>query len=206
MKRMKIWRNIFIMLAAFSLASCSSDDDDTISEAEANRALFVMKKDYIGKLRCSIKNESTRQTLQNVIVRSDKELQMEIPLDLIADQVKDETIAKKIREWETAKIQAPYEFIIVDGEYFSFHLFPEMAPDERFTKPITRSNKAENEGLQLMFDTNYTGSYTSNEGLIFNINVCNVLINHKPVEGFKPVVYTYEGEAYHISETLQKSD
>ena len=25
---MKIWRNIFMMLAAFSLASCSSDDDD----------------------------------------------------------------------------------------------------------------------------------------------------------------------------------
>ena len=206
MKRMKIWRNIFIMLAAFSLASCSSDDDDTISEAEADRALFVMKKDYIGKLRCSIKNESTRQTLQNVIVRSDKELQMEIPLDLIADQVKDETIAKKIREWETAKIQAPYEFIIVDGEYFSFHLFPKMVPDERFTKPITRSNEAENEGLQLMFDTNYTGSYTSNEGLIFNINVCNVLIIHKPVDVFKPVVYTYEGEAYHISETFQKND
>ncbi len=28
MKTMKIWRNIFMMLAAFSLASCSSDDDN----------------------------------------------------------------------------------------------------------------------------------------------------------------------------------
>ena len=28
MKTMKIWRNIFMMLAAFSLVSCSSDDDD----------------------------------------------------------------------------------------------------------------------------------------------------------------------------------
>ena len=28
MKTMKIWRIIFMMLAAFSLASCSSDDDD----------------------------------------------------------------------------------------------------------------------------------------------------------------------------------
>ena len=25
---MKIWRNIFMMLAAFSLVSCSSDDDN----------------------------------------------------------------------------------------------------------------------------------------------------------------------------------
>ena len=28
MKTMKIWRIAFMMLAAFSLASCSSDDDD----------------------------------------------------------------------------------------------------------------------------------------------------------------------------------
>ena len=27
MKTMKIWRNIFVMCAAFSLASCSSDDN-----------------------------------------------------------------------------------------------------------------------------------------------------------------------------------
>ena len=27
MKTMKIWRNVFMMLAAFSLASCSNDDD-----------------------------------------------------------------------------------------------------------------------------------------------------------------------------------
>lgn len=28
MTTMKIWRLAFVMLAAFSLASCSSDDDD----------------------------------------------------------------------------------------------------------------------------------------------------------------------------------
>lgn len=28
MKTMKIWRNVFMMLAAFSLASCCSDDDN----------------------------------------------------------------------------------------------------------------------------------------------------------------------------------
>ena len=33
MKTMKIWRNIFMMLAAFSLASCSSDDDSNVYEA-----------------------------------------------------------------------------------------------------------------------------------------------------------------------------
>ena len=33
MKTMKIWRIAFAMLAAFSLASCSSDDDSNVYEA-----------------------------------------------------------------------------------------------------------------------------------------------------------------------------
>ena len=36
MKSMKIWRNIFAMLAAFSLTSCSSDDDDKDIVKEIN--------------------------------------------------------------------------------------------------------------------------------------------------------------------------
>ena len=33
MKTMKLWRIAFVMLAAFSLASCSSDDDNDVYEA-----------------------------------------------------------------------------------------------------------------------------------------------------------------------------
>ena len=33
MKTMKLWRIAFMMLAAFSLASCSSDDDNDVYEA-----------------------------------------------------------------------------------------------------------------------------------------------------------------------------
>ena len=33
MKTMKFWRLAFAMLAAFSLASCSSDDDNDVYEA-----------------------------------------------------------------------------------------------------------------------------------------------------------------------------
>ena len=36
---MKIWRNIFMMLAAFSLASCSSDDDDKDIVKEINMSV-----------------------------------------------------------------------------------------------------------------------------------------------------------------------
>ena len=33
MKTMKLWRIAFVMLAAFSLASCCSDDDSNVYEA-----------------------------------------------------------------------------------------------------------------------------------------------------------------------------
>ena len=33
MKTAKLWRLAFVMLAAFSLASCSSDDDNNVYEA-----------------------------------------------------------------------------------------------------------------------------------------------------------------------------
>ena len=33
MRTMKLWRIAFVMLAAFSLASCSSDDDSNVYEA-----------------------------------------------------------------------------------------------------------------------------------------------------------------------------
>ena len=39
MKTMKIWRIIFMMLAAFSLASCSSDDDDKDITNEMNMSV-----------------------------------------------------------------------------------------------------------------------------------------------------------------------
>ena len=39
MKTMKIWRNIFMMLAAFSFVSCSSDDDDKDITNEINMSV-----------------------------------------------------------------------------------------------------------------------------------------------------------------------
>lgn len=39
MKSMKIWRNLFAMLVAFSLTSCSSDDDDKDITNEINMSV-----------------------------------------------------------------------------------------------------------------------------------------------------------------------
>ena len=42
MKTMKLWRNILVMTAAFSLASCSNDDEDF----DANNLVGTWQKVY----------------------------------------------------------------------------------------------------------------------------------------------------------------
>ncbi|MCR5314106.1 MAG: hypothetical protein K6E54_10800 [Bacteroidaceae bacterium] len=196
MKTLRIWRNIFIVLVAFSLTSCNDDDDDKVSNTDAQRALFELKKDYTGELKYGLKDENFRTTIENVVVKSAEDIRLDIPLDLIAEQVKDETIAQQIREWKTAQVRATYQFKRVDNSYFSFNLYTEMVPDERFAYPITRTSVVVSEGLQLIFNNNYTGAYQhETEALTFNLCVDKVLINNEPLENFKPIVYSYGGNA-----------
>ena len=69
-----------------------------------------------------------------------------------------------------------------------------MSPDERFAEPITRTQPVEYGGLTLLFNQNYTGEYQKyNESLSFNICIGGILINREYVEGFKPIVFRYEG-------------
>ena len=190
---MKIWRIALMMLAAFSLASCSSDDDK-VSEADINRALFEMKKGYIGELKYGLKDENWSKTVEGVVAQSAEGIRLSIPLEPIAEQVKDEATAQKLREWQTADVYARYEFVSVEDEYFSFRLHTEMSPDERFAEPITRTQPVEYGGLTLLFNQNYTGEYQKyNESLSFNICIGGILINREYVEGFKPIVFRYEG-------------
>lgn len=182
-----------MMLAAFSLASCSSDDDK-VSEADINRALFEMKKGYIGELKYGLKDENWSKTVEGVVAQSAEGIRLSIPLEPIAEQVKDEATAQKLREWQTADVYARYEFVSVEDEYFSFRLHTEMSPDERFAEPITRTQPVEYGGLTLLFNQNYTGEYQKyNESLSFNICIGGILINREYVEGFKPIVFRYEG-------------
>ena len=174
MKTLHLYRIVFVLLAVFSIASCRKDDDKTVSEADINRALFEMKKDYVGELKYGLKGESAR-------------LLISIPLDPIADQVKDEAVARQLREWKTAKVRATCQFSHVEQDYFSFGLMTEMVPGQG--------------SLHLQFNQNYTGDYQkSGEALTFNVCVDKVLIDGEPLEGFKPVIFRYGGNAYRIGE------
>lgn len=187
MKTLNLCSIAFVLLAAFSIASCSKDNGKTVSEADVNRALFEMKKDYIGELKYGLKGESARQTLENVVVRSAEDILVSIPLDPVADQVKDEAVARQLREWKTAKVRATCKFSHVEQEYFSFGLVTEMVPGQG--------------SLQLQFNQNYTGDYQkSGEALTFNVCVDKVLIDGEPLDGFKPVIFRYGGNAYKIGE------
>ncbi len=206
MKSLKIWRITLIMLAAVSLASCNSDDDEIPSEDYTFRALAEMKNPYIGQLKYGLKDEGTRQTIDNVVAESAEELLLEIPLEPIAAQVQDEAVAKQLREWKTAKVRATYNFNNIEDEYFSFGLRTELVPDERYARPFTRTSFAEYEGLQLLFSQDYTGEYQKpNEALSFNICVDKVLINQEPLEDFKPVIFRYEGVKTSIMPSVWKS-
>ncbi len=183
------------MLAALPLASCSDDDDD-IAETSINRALFEMKNDYTGKLKYGLKDSNWRDTVENVAVKSADGLWLAIPLEPIAEQMADEAVARKLREWQTAVVHARYEFVSVEEEYYSFRLTTEMWPDERFAQPPTRTQPVVYGGLTLLFDQRYTGEYQKQgECLSFNICVGGLLWGQEYVEGFKPVVYRYEGHA-----------
>jgi hypothetical protein len=201
MKTRNLCRIAFVLLAAFSIASCRKDDGENVSEADTNRALFEMKKDYVGELKFGLKDEGARRTLEGVIVRSAEELLISIPLDPVADQVKDESVARQLREWKTAKVRATCKFYCVEQDFFSFNLRTEMVPDERFSKPLTRTSVMKYGGLHLQFNQNHTGNYQKvGEALTFNVCVDNVFIDSEPLDGFKPVIFTYGGNAYKIGE------
>ena len=197
MKTMKIWRLALATLAAFSLASCSSDDDDNVSDAQVQRALFEMKKDYTGELKYGLKDEASRQTVEGVVAQSANGVRLTIPLEPIAAQMEDETVAQKLRAWQTAEVYARYEFVSIEEEYYSFRLHTEMYPDERFSEFITRTQPVEYGGLTLLFNQNYMGEYQKPlEALSFNICVGGLLVNREYVEGFKPVIFRYEGRGH----------
>ena len=197
MKTMKIWRSIFMMLAAFSLASCSSDDDEeTVSGSDAQRALFEMKNSYSGKLRYGLKDEANRQILEGYTARSGEGLTISLPLEPIAEQVKDAAIAQKIRALAYAEVYATYQFEAVEKDgNAQFVLQPQMVADERMAAPLTRTSPVTYSGLTLLFTGTYTGNFVkANEALVFNICVGQVLIDNEPLEGFQPILFHFEGD------------
>ena len=199
---MKIWRIAFAMLAAFSLASCSSDDDEeTVSGSNAQRALFEMKNNYSGELRYGLKDKADRQTLKGYTARSAEGLTISLPLEPIAEQVKDATIAQKIRALGYAEVYANYQFEAVEkGGDARFVLQPQMVADERMATPLTRTQPVTYSGLTLLFTGTYTGNFVKeNEALVFNICVGQVLIDNELLEGFQPVVYTFQGNAQYAA-------
>ena len=192
---------MLMMLAALSLASCSSDDDEeTVSGSDAQRALFEMKNNYSGELRYGIKDKADRQTLKGYTARSAEGLTISLPLEPIAEQVKDATIAQKIRTLGYAEVYATYQFEAVEKGDVRFVLQPQMVADERMATPLTRTQPVTYSGLTLLFAGTYTGNFVkANEALVFNICVGQVLIDNEPLEGFQPVVYTFQGNAQYAT-------
>ena len=163
-------------------------------------ALFEMKNNYCGELRYGLKDETGRQTLKGYTARSAEGLTISLPLEPIAEQVKDATIAQKIRTLGYAEVYATYQFEAVEKGDVRFVLQPQMVADERMATPLTRTQPVTYSGLTLLFAGTYTGNFVkANEALVFNICVGQVLIDNEPLEGFQPVVYTFQGNAQYAT-------
>ena len=205
MRKMKLWRLAFAMLAVFSLASCSSDDDDKVSKEEQQRWLTEMSDNYEGLLNVSVGDEE-RTAVEGFSVSSKDVLALSIPLEEIAKQIKDEAIATRVREIGYADVTATYKFIQTDEGAAHFMLYPSMVADQQITQPLTRTSPVTYQGLTLLFSQNYGGTYfydmlyygkekgeKTHAGMTFNICVDNVLIDGERSEGFKPVKFSFMG-------------
>ena len=115
------------------------------------------------------------------------------------------TIAQNIRTLDYAEVYATYQFENVDESGNArFVLQPQMVADKRMATPLkgygsarqreSRTQPVTYSGLTLLFTGTYTGNFVKeNEALVFNICVGQVLIDNEPLEGFQPVVYTFQG-------------
>ena len=186
------------MFAALSLASCSSDDDQKISENQILKTLSEMRNDYGGQLQMGMKNESARQKLEGYAVTSDKGLTISIPVDLIADQVKNEAIANEIRKLGTIGIYSDYEFLsIVDNTAHFLLRKPHMVAEvnTQVNQPAKENETSSSPHIELQFSDNYGGDFLKDNGaLVFNLCLENVRINNQYLEGFSPVIFHYEGD------------
>ena len=194
MKTLNLWRSILVIVAALSLASCHSDNEPAGPTAEQiSQALFDMKDTYAGTLTAHVKNSSNKQTLIGLTATSDEQLILSIPLDLIADQIKDQQVADRIREIGFAEVMADYQFIQIDDWAAHFLLLPRVIRGEDLLA-VTRTSVAQYQGLTLLFDNNYGGTFNnSDSSLQFNICVNQILLDGKAVDEFQPVVFSFKG-------------
>ena len=190
-----------MMLAALSIASCNSDkEEETVSGSDVQRALLEMRNSYSGELRYGLKDKSDKQVLKDYTARSAEVLTISLSLEPIAEQVKDAAIAQKIRALGSAEVYGNYQFEAVDESGNArFVLQPQMVADERIATPLTRTQLTQpvtNSGLTLLFTGIYAGHFVKgNDALVFNICVGQVLIDNELLEGFQPVIYTFQGTA-----------
>lgn len=199
MNTTKLWRLTFVMLAALSLASCSSDDEDKISESQISKTLSEMKNNYGGQLQIGLKNESSRLKLEGFAATSDKGLNIAVPVDMVADQVKDEAIANEIRKLGTFSIYSDYDFLSINDNTAHFLLKnPHMVADAdtQANQSVKGNETSGAPRVELQFSDNYGGDFVKENGaLVFNLCLENVLINNQYLEGFRPVFFHYEGAA-----------
>ena len=181
-------KTIFLLtiLCAAALWACS-DDEPKFSTAEIREALSDLKGTYRGEVKVSYYQGAAIATIPDATAVSDDSLTFTLPLAPLADQIEDEMICNYLRETGKITVKAGYEFLQMDNGTLHFVLHPRdvLLPGGYATPP----------GITFVFSPIYGGSAEPHHrAMIFNMSVIRILANGEEYEGFKPLVYHFEGK------------
>ncbi len=174
------------ILCAAALWACN-DDEPKFSTAEIREALSDLKGTYRGEVKVSYYQGAAIATIPDATAVSDDSLTFTLPLAPLADQIEDEMICNYLRETGKITVKAGYEFLQMDNGTLHFVLHPRdvLLPGGYATPP----------GITFVFSPIYGGSAEPHHrAMIFNMSVIRILANGEEYEGFKPLVYHFEGK------------
>ena len=181
-------KTIFLLtiLCAAALWACN-DDEPKFSTAEIREALSDLKGTYRGEVKVSYYQGAAIATIPDATAVSDDSLTFTLPLAPLADQIEDEMICNYLCETGKITVKAGYEFLQMDNGTLHFVLHPRdvLLPGGYATPP----------GITFVFSPIYGGSAEPHHrAMIFNMSVIRILANGEEYEGFKPLVYHFEGK------------
>ncbi len=186
MKRASFMEKMLLaLLCLFVITACNKEEAD-FSEAEVRQALSDMEGTYHGSVKVSYHNGETIANLSDGTAVSRDSLRFTLSLLPIAELVKDEAAAARLREIGTAEVSAGYEFMQMDSGIIHFCLHPnDIVIYGGYGAPPT---------LKIVFDQLFGGdALTDTKFMLLNISPAELWVNGERCPDFKQLVYHFQG-------------
>lgn len=173
------------LLGLLVLAACNREESG-FSRAEIRQMLSDMEGTYHGTVKVSYHNGETIANFSDGMAVSCDSLRFTLSLQPIAELVRDEAVAARLREIGTAEVSAGYDFMQMDSGTIHFRLHPDdIVLYGGYGAPPT---------LKIVFDQLFGGdALTDTKFLLLNISPAELWVNGKRCPVFKQLVYHFQG-------------